>query len=108
MNGYSDCGNAANFTDKELLNAFENLLSEIEPNHLFVGTINPEIIKGAINAIKYKIEPETANRGKWKHKDGINFYFCNVCGSGNNNGGGIKTKFCPNCGVRMETGATNE
>ena len=49
-------------------------------------------------------EPEKANRGKWKHKDGINYYFCNVCGSGNNNGGGIKTKFCPNCGARMETG----
>ena len=57
---------------------------------------------------KATAEPETANRGKWKHKNGINYYFCNVCGSGNNNVGGIKTKFCPNCGAKMETGATNE
>ena len=53
-------------------------------------------------------EPATSNRGKWKQKDGINYYFCNICGSGNNNGGGIKTNFCPNCGAQMETGATDE
>ena len=39
--------------------AFKNLLNDIDSeNHLFVGTINPEMIKVAISAIEDKIKSE--------------------------------------------------
>lgn len=43
-------------TEEKALEAFENLYNDIDKdNHLFVGTINPEMIKVAIEALKYKI-----------------------------------------------------
>ena len=43
-------------TEEEALEAFKNLYNDIDKdNHLFVGTINPEIIMAAIEALEYKI-----------------------------------------------------
>lgn len=43
-------------TDKNALEALINLYNDIDKdNHLFVGTINPELIKVAIKALEYKI-----------------------------------------------------
>ena len=39
------------------LDAFKRLYEDIDrDNHLFVGTINPEMIQIAISAIEYKIK----------------------------------------------------
>lgn len=43
-------------TEEKALEAFKNLYNDIDKdNHLFVGTINPEIIMTAIEALEYKI-----------------------------------------------------
>ncbi len=43
-------------TEEKALEAFKNLYNDIDKdNHLFVGTINPEMIKIAINAIEQVI-----------------------------------------------------
>ena len=43
-------------TDEEVLEALISLYNDIDKdNHLFVGTINPELIKVAIKALEYKI-----------------------------------------------------
>ena len=43
-------------TDENALEALVNLYNDIDKdNHLFVGTINPELIKVAIKALEYKI-----------------------------------------------------
>jgi len=43
-------------TDEKALEALINLYNDIDKdNHLFVGTINPELIKVAIKALEYKI-----------------------------------------------------
>lgn len=43
-------------TDEKALEAFKNLYDDInKDNHLFVGTINPEMINIAINAIEQVI-----------------------------------------------------
>lgn len=43
-------------TEEKALEAFKNLYNDIDKdNHLFVGTINPEMIKIAINAIEQEI-----------------------------------------------------
>ena len=44
-----------------------------------------------------KPQPKT---GEWIDH-GYSFYICNYCGMGNNNVGGCKTNFCPNCGADM-------
>jgi hypothetical protein len=46
--------------DKTALNGFKNLLNDIDKdNHLFIGTINPEMIKVAISAIESKYKPKS-------------------------------------------------
>lgn len=43
-------------TDERALKAFKRMLKDLEKdNNLFVGTINPEMIKVAIDAIEYKM-----------------------------------------------------
>ena len=43
-------------TDEKALEAFISLYNDIDKdNHLFVGTINPEMIIAAIDALKQKI-----------------------------------------------------
>ena len=43
-------------TDEKVLEALISLYNDIDKdNHLFVGTINPELIKVAIKALEYKI-----------------------------------------------------
>ena len=43
-------------TDEKVLETLKNLYNDIDKdNHLFVGTINPELIKVAIKALEYKI-----------------------------------------------------
>lgn len=43
-------------TEEKVLEALISLYNDIDKdNHLFVGTINPEIIKVAIKALEYKI-----------------------------------------------------
>lgn len=43
-------------TEEKALEAFKNLYNDIDKdNHLFVGTINPEMIMTAIEALEYKI-----------------------------------------------------
>lgn len=43
-------------TEEKALKAFKDLYNDIDKdNHLFVGTINPEMIKIAINAIEQVI-----------------------------------------------------
>ena len=43
-------------TEEKALEAFKNLYNDRDKdNHLFVGTINPEMIMAAIEALKYKI-----------------------------------------------------
>ena len=43
-------------TEEKALEAFKNLYNDIDKdNHLFVGTINPEMVKAAIEALEYKI-----------------------------------------------------
>ncbi len=43
-------------TDEKALEILISLYNDIDKdNHLFVGTINPEIIKVAIKALEYKI-----------------------------------------------------
>jgi len=50
-------------TDKIALEGFKNLLNDIDSeNHLFVGTINPEMIKVAISAIEDKIKTESGDK----------------------------------------------
>ena len=46
---------------------------------------------------------EDRPRGEWIDH-GYSFYICNKCGMGNNNVGGCKTNFCPNCGADMRGG----
>ena len=42
--------------EEKALEAFKNLYNDIDKdNHLFIGTINPEMIKIAINAIEQVI-----------------------------------------------------
>lgn len=43
-------------TEEKAIEAFKNLYNDIDKdNHLFVGTINPEMIRVAIEALEYKI-----------------------------------------------------
>lgn len=43
-------------TDEKALEGFKNLYNDIDKDsHLFVGTINPEMIIAAIDALKQKI-----------------------------------------------------
>ena len=43
-------------TEEKALEGFKNLYNDIDKdNHLFVGTINPEMIRVAIEALEYKI-----------------------------------------------------
>ncbi len=43
-------------TEEKALEGFKNLYNDIDKdNHLFVGTINPEMIKIAINSIEQVI-----------------------------------------------------
>ncbi len=43
-------------TDEKALEALINLYNDIDKdNHLFVGTIDPELIKVTIKALEYKI-----------------------------------------------------
>ena len=43
-------------TDEKAFEEFKNLYNDIDKdNHLFVGTINPEMIMVAIEALEYKI-----------------------------------------------------
>lgn len=43
-------------TDEKALETLISLYNDIDKNnHLFVGTINPELIKVAIKALEYKI-----------------------------------------------------
>ncbi len=47
-------------TDEKALETLISLYNDIEKNnHLFVGTINPELIKVAIKALEYKISTMT-------------------------------------------------
>ncbi len=50
-------------SNETALKAFNQLLNDINPeNHLFIGTINPEMIKVAISAIEDKIASESENK----------------------------------------------
>ena len=50
-------------TEEKTLEAFKNLYNDIDKdNHLFVGTINPEMIMVAIEALKYKIDTRIITR----------------------------------------------
>ena len=47
---------------EKALEAFKNLYKDIDKdNHLFVGTINPEMIKVAIDALEQVIRLEKTN-----------------------------------------------
>lgn len=52
------------------------------------------------------IEAEPVRHGRWT-KDGCDckyfYYKCSVCGEDNDG----RTKFCPNCGAKMDGGAEN-
>ena len=53
-------------TNKKALESFEKLLKDIElDNHLFVGTINPEFIEAAIEALR--AQPEIIRCKDCKH-----------------------------------------
>ena len=47
-----------------------------------------------------RVLDEIRPKGKWEDHS-CSFYFCSNCGMGNNNAGGHKTRFCPNCGADM-------
>lgn len=50
-------------TKEKALEAFKNLYEDIDKdNHLFVGTINPEMIKVAIDAIEQMIRLDEVMR----------------------------------------------
>ena len=48
--------------DKTALNGFKNLLNDIDKDNLFIGTINPEMIKVAISAIKSRCKAESEDK----------------------------------------------
>ena len=51
-------------TKEKALEAFKNLYEEIDKdNHLFVGTINPEMIKVAIDVLEQTIRLMEENYG---------------------------------------------
>ena len=51
-------------TKQQALDAWEKMYSEIDKdNYLFVGTINPEMVKVAIDAIKHDIVNRDVEEG---------------------------------------------
>lgn len=57
-------------TNEKALEAFENLYKDIDKdNHLFVGTINPEMIQIAIDSITQVIETVACSRCIYYTKD---------------------------------------
>lgn len=53
-------------TAKEALKAWEKFYAEIDKeNGLFVGTINPEMVSPAIEALKYKIDDDERVKAGW-------------------------------------------
>lgn len=51
-------------TREEAIEAFRNLLNDIDKdNHLFVGTINPELLNMAIEALKAQLSTESTTKG---------------------------------------------
>lgn len=69
-------------------------------NDDFQAGYNAGYNAGYSDAIKYK-----KIKGKWRIHDRPNLkYGCNLCGNLTN----MCSKFCPNCGAYMETGAQHE
>lgn len=67
-------------TNNKALEGYENLLEEIDPdNHLFVGTINPDFIKTAIDAIKKQTPKKPYNSHYKQLHNEIKLHNCYRC-----------------------------
>ncbi len=63
MSSSSNANQRIMMTEEKALEAFKNLYNDIDKdNHLFVGTINPEMIKVAINCIEQVIRLDNIMR----------------------------------------------
>ena len=88
-------------TNEKALEGFENLLADIDQdNHLFVGTINPEFVKAAIEAIEKQIpmEPGPKELAEEQHFKVPTYIIpCGNCGEPIN----FLHSYCPWCGQRI-------
>ena len=95
-------------TREEAQQAWEKMRSEIdETNWLFVGTINPQMVDIAIEALS----AETRDRGEWirwvvdiEDETGVSYIphaKCSNCGTEQDSYTSQFINFCPNCGAYM-------
>ena len=55
------------------------------------------------------VEAEPVRHGRWDYRHEDDWCYCSVCGTDAEGSDGecLETKYCPNCGARMDGGAEN-